>query len=181
MKVAWLRLLLIPCFAAYVLADAQRENAPDRLKPHQTVSRGEPPKSPEVFDPDPNPLRLGLPISEGSLASRKTPSESSCQFNPDPGAWQRTPVERHDWERPFRLPSVFGTEPLPADKSLPRENVRRVELLYVEPEPQSGYGLDPLPAKLKLPRDNVRANDPLEINFHATEAHGARWRLRLKP
>src|SRR5688572_9238345 len=60
-----LRLLqrLLVCFSmalalppSFSKSDGAETNTLDQLKPQQAITRGTPPKSPAVFDPDPNKL-----------------------------------------------------------------------------------------------------------------------------
>src|SRR5438045_2111008 len=46
------------CLVLAMSADAADTNAPNGLKPHQAISPVPPPRSPPVFDPDPNKLLL---------------------------------------------------------------------------------------------------------------------------
>ncbi len=150
---------LLFCGAAHALAP---DEEPDRVKPHQTTSRGEPPLSPDAFDPDPNPLTLELQRPADWLELAAGIGESASQFNPDPGAALRpVPTPSFFDESLGRLPE-FGAETV----ALPRGPVRRVWLAERQSS-LSGYGwLEPVPVGMQLPRGDVRANDPLELNFH---------------
>jgi hypothetical protein len=148
-------------FAGLVTGAVSVAGADDALKPHQAVSTNAPPKSPEVFNPDPNALQLPEPPQTDFRWVRRvtvsTNSEPQPQFNPDPGASLRTPTNA-----PVALfhepvaPPVFTPPAIPDDQSLPREDVRIGELLEPPAPPLRSYGSEPLTNGLALPRQDVR-------------------------
>ena len=89
----------------------------NRLKPHQVISSNVPPKSPAVFDPDPNKLVLPVLLPAATNWSRAVSISSNAsvappQFNPDPGATLRSPP-------PPAVPPLFRNDVLPAPGFVP--------------------------------------------------------------
>jgi len=144
--------------------------ADDLVKPHQTVSTNTPPSSPEIFNPDPNPVQLPEPPQTDSHWVRRvtvsTNSEPQPQFNPDPGASLKAKAN---------LPGPLFSEPNPPpifeppiiryDQALPREDVRLGELLEPSAPPLRSYGSEPLTNGLVLPRVNVRRERKIYQDF----------------
>jgi hypothetical protein len=191
--------LLTQCLALAKAASAAETNKPSDLKPHQAISPGPPPKSPAVFDPDPNPLALPanpLASTNWSRAVHISPDAPSSQFNPEPGASLVQP--------PTTPPPLFRLDPVPPpgftppaiapDQTLPRSDVRQGEILPPQPEPPGNYGQEPLPPDLELPREDTRRNLKVEEPFHvphyslSPESHPTnsqprpdRWRIGFVP
>lgn len=153
------------------------------LKPNQAVSSGPPPKSPVVFDPDPNRLVLPLPPPAATnwirvfRISTNAPPAAPSQFNPDPGASLVRP--------PAAVPPLFRDDPLlpptyfppfvTLDLALPRPDVRRGEILPEPPPPPGDYRLDTVPEELQLPRENTRRNLKIDEPFHQPEYSSLPW------
>ena len=165
------------CAAQALAAGAAETNDANRLKPHQVISSNVPPKSPAVFDPDPNKLVLPVLLPAATNWSRAVSISSNApvappQFNPDPGATLRSPP-------PPAVPPLFRNDVLPApgfvppslslEQALPRPDVRRGELLPPVPTVPGGFGQEPLPKSLELPRENTRRNLRLNQAFHLPE------------
>ncbi|HEY5041716.1 MAG TPA: hypothetical protein VIK53_06895, partial [Verrucomicrobiae bacterium] len=142
-------------------AEPAATNDVNRLKPNQVISTNPPPASPEIFNPDPNALQLLEPPPTDFRWVRRvdvsTGSPPAAQFNPDPGASLRSltnaPVPL--FHEPV-APPLFTPPAIPADKSLPREDVRLGEIFPPPLPPPRSYGSEPLPADQKLPRANTR-------------------------
>ncbi len=144
--------------------------AEDALKPHQSVSTNTPPASPEIFSPDPNPVKLSEPPPTDFRWSRRvvvSPNAGpSPQFNPDPGAMLKTlagaPVLL------FNEPSAppqFTPPAIPPYLALPREDVRIGQLLPPPAPALRSYGSEPLTNGLSLPRPNVRREQKIYQDF----------------
>ncbi len=134
---------------------------PDRVKPHQRVSMGEPAA---VMDPDPNPLvwppnDLNQPRYRWAVERDITPR--GAPFNPDPGAWWKPPPRRSVLDTNFGELPRYGAEPVAVEAGDVRRAVWRLEVTA-----PGQYGFEPLPPGLELPREQVRANEPIELNFH---------------
>jgi len=136
-------------FAGLVAGVASPVFSDDALKPHQAVSTNTPPASPEIFNPDPNPVQLPEPPqTDFRWVRRVTVSTNSVlppQFNPDPGAILKT---KTDLPAPLfnepSAPPIFTPPTIPYDQSLPREDVRVGELVE-PPAPQlRSYGSETL-------------------------------------
>jgi len=161
------RPLLFGCVVAWLLpmktfsAEPSETNDVNRLKPNQALSTNTPPASPEVFNPDPNQLNLPVPPQTDFHWTRSvivsTNSGPSPQFNPDPGASLRpaTNLPAALFDEPS-APPLFTPPEIPPDRSLPRENVRAVEMVPPTNPPPRSFGSGPLPDGLALPRDNTR-------------------------
>jgi len=190
------------CLLLAVSADAAETNGPNRLKPHQAISPGSPPRSPTVFDPDPNKLVLPTnrpPTTNWSRTlsiSSNTPPAAPPQFNPDPGASlvppSNPPPPLFRSEPPL-IPS-FTSPAVPPGQALPRSAVRSGEILPPRPSPPGNFGLEPLPKNLELPRKNTRRNLRIDQEFRApdyslrpdtyprnTEPRPDRWRIGFVP
>lgn len=163
----WGKPFLFGCFATLSLSpkiygdETSATNAVDRLKPHQGVTTNTPSASPEIFNPDPNALRLpALPRTDFNWRMRvavSTNSPPQPQFNPDPGASLRPPTNPPAalFNEPA-APAMFIPPPIPPALALPREGVRLDELLPPPKPVPSGYGMEPLTNGLALPREDAR-------------------------
>ncbi|HVR36535.1 MAG TPA: hypothetical protein VMS21_11865, partial [Methylomirabilota bacterium] len=155
-------------------AGTSETNEAVRLKPHQAISPGPPPKSPAVFNPDPDPFYLwGSPPAATDwwrevTISTNAPPVPPSQFNPDPGAsLTRPPVEPPPLFRNDPVPPPTFTPPaIATELRLPRQDVRLGEIHPPMPPPTGDYGLDPLPDELQLPRENTRRNLKINEIFH---------------
>ncbi len=141
------------------------------LKPHQSVSPGEPPHSPEKFNPD-----AGVPpITTNFLAApemrfhlnRVTNQALPLPppvFNPDPGASFITnaPAQPFFTNEFGGLPHYNG-EPIKPGLALPRTNLFSDELEPWQPTNGAPYGSEPLNDQLKLPRPDARRNQTIEF------------------
>jgi len=190
------------CLLLAVTADAADTNGPERLKAHQAISLGPPPRSPAVFDPDPN--RLVLPTNSPpatnwsrilSIASNAPPM-TPPQFNPDPGASLIPPVNTPSplfRTEPRPLPSFIPPE-VQRGQALPRVEVRSGEIVPPKPPPPGSFGLEPLPKDLELPREGTRRNLKIGQEFHTrkyalpsdaypanTQPQPDRWRIGFVP
>ena len=140
--------------------------------PHQVQSTNPPPRSPAVFNPDPNGLQLpALPLlntnwTHAVRLSTNTPPLVAPQFNPDPGAGQ---------EPAANLPAALFVEPtvpaqfqepaIPPDLALPRQPVRLNEFAPPQPPAPANYGLEPLTNGLALPREDTWRNLKIPPDF----------------
>jgi len=153
--------------ASCVLAE---QAEPDRAKPHQVVSQGEPPRSPVEFNPDtgqppllPPPLETEpLTLQIRVTVSKGEPPVPPPQFNPDPGASQSSAQPPPFFKPEFQQGPSYGEEPLQGALVLPRYNVELKEIVPVEPQQKTFAGLEPLSASLQLPRSKVRINELIE-------------------
>ncbi|MEO7298188.1 MAG: hypothetical protein ABI042_06375 [Verrucomicrobiota bacterium] len=150
---------------------AQTNLNQDFEKPHQKVSRGEPPLAPSVFNPDAGiaPSKTLPPTNEIILQSRPTNTVNTTTnylFNPDPGAVQnlRPPQPRNFFETNYGQPPEVARE-----KILPPPVLERREIVPLEKITTNSYGLDPLPENLKLPRYETRATEKPAHKFHARD------------
>ena len=180
-------------------AEPVETNGVNALKPYQAVSTNAPPASPEIFNPDPNPLSLPEPPASNPRWVRRvivdTNSEPSPVFNPDPGASLRPPTNA-----PVTLfnepsaPPLFTPPAIPAGESLPREDVRLGEIFKMPGPALRHYGSGPLTNGLALPRENTRRNLRIDREFYAgnydftsgstspnTESRPDRWRIGFVP
>ncbi len=146
----------------------------NRLKPHQAASTNLPPASPEVFNPDPNAVTLPEPpptevrwVHRVMVSTNLAPA---AQFNPDPGASWKTPAIAPPtlFNEPAAPPGFTPPE-IPADRSLPRENVRTGEYFPPTNPPPRSLGYEPLPENQKLPRGNVRRELKIYQDFSVPE------------
>lgn len=169
-RLSWFCLLTQGLALANAVAAAETNDA-NALKPHQALSPGLPPKSPAIFDPDPNTLVLPanpLASTNWSRAVRISPDAPAPQFNPDPGASHKpatvspTPLFRED---PVP-PPLFTPPAIAPEHALPRSDVRQGELVPPQPVPPGNYGQEPLPNELQLPREDTRRNLKIEQHFH---------------
>jgi hypothetical protein len=197
--------LLPGCLVAWLLtmktfsADSPDTNDVNRLKPHQAVSTNTPPASPEIFNPDPNQLNLPEPPQTDFRWTRRlivsTNSAPSATFNPDPGASLRAPTNAPVplFNEP-EAPPIFAPPEIPADKSLPRENVRVSEMVAPTNPPPRSFGSEPLTNGLALPRENTRRELKIYQDFRTpnysprktdyptnTEPRPDRWRIGFVP
>ena len=176
------RIALALCCASVLLsARARAEDATNfvrELRPFQRVTRGVPPQSPTVFNPD-----AGLRFTTNYLEEAEVAYELRWRtnfiapavpppFNPDPGASLKEPVIA---PKPFFqydsvvLP-VFSGEAIPPELQLPRAPVRASEMLLREPEaPRAPYGWEPLTNGLALPRTNTVENTPITTPWHLAD------------
>jgi hypothetical protein len=149
-------------------------NEQTRLKLYQTISLGEPPQSPEEFNPDSGiPLTPKPLFQENALQWQRKVRISSAPapqsppvFNPDPGASQSRPKPESVFDTQFSLVPLYTGEPVANELELPRENVRQGGFEPAETPPAATYGREPLPPELKLPRYGARANQRIEFEFH---------------
>ena len=158
-------------FAGLVAGASSSGFADDALKPYQAVSTNTPPASPEIFNPDPNPVQLPEPPQTNFRWVRRvtvsTNSEPQPQFNPDPGASLKT---KTDLPAPLfnepSAPPVFTPPEIPADKTLPRADVRLGEIMpSPTAPPMPRYGSEPLTNGLALPRADVRRELKIDQEF----------------
>ncbi len=164
-------------------------NDANRLKPYQAISPGPAPKSPSVFDPDPNQLILptNLPIvtnwSRRVSISSNPPPAAPPQFNPDPGASLAQPTNaspplfRND---PAPLPG-FSPPSVRPEQALPRPNVRQGELVPPQSPAPGSFGLEPLPADQALPREDIRRNLKIQQNFQVPDYSSLPWPADYPP
>ena len=159
-------------FAGLVAGASSVGFADDALKPHQAVSTNMPPASPEIFSPDPNPVRLPEPPPTDFRWTHNviivTNSLTQPQFNPDPGAMLKTPTNTPAtlFNEPV-APPVFTPPTIPAGMELPRENSRLGEILPPPNPPPRSYGSEPLTNGLALPRADVRRELKIYQDFGA--------------
>ena len=154
-------------------AGGEIKTNPDALKPFQTLSLGEPPRSPVEFNPDAGvpPIRpklfeeSELTLRLARIVSRSRPAPPPV-FNPDPGAAFRVqPVEPHFYTNEFGLLPNYSGEPVPEGLALPRNNVVGHQIEPVESTPPPPYGSEPLEGKLKLPRKDTRSNQNIDYKW----------------
>ncbi|MEJ0088155.1 MAG: hypothetical protein WDM80_00130 [Limisphaerales bacterium] len=151
-------------------ADSVETNAASRLKPHQAVSTNAPPASPEIFNPDPNKLKLPEPPPTDFRWTRRvsvsTNVPPAASFNPDPGASLRpaTNAPAALFNEPS-APPLFTPPLVPAGLALPRANLPLDEMVPPTNAPASGYGSEPLTNGLALPRENTRRELKIDQDF----------------
>ncbi|HWN96174.1 MAG TPA: hypothetical protein VNT99_14155, partial [Methylomirabilota bacterium] len=146
--------------------------------------RGAPPLAPDQFNPDsgtrlpPNFVGDAAVAYELRRQTNRVEPEPSPQFNPDPGASLKPPVEppkpffRYDY---VPLP-VFSGEPISPELRLARTNTTRAELLLREPEtPPPPHGWEPLTNGLALPRSNAVENLPIPTHWRIQDYPVADW------
>src|SRR5437762_1560738 len=142
------------CLLPVVGASAADTNDSNRLKPHQAISAERPPKSPAIFNPDPNRLSppTNLPSatnwSRSISISTNAPPEPPLQFNPDPGASLKPPVVQSIpplFRDEVAAPPLFAPPPVRPDQALPRSDLRQGEIVPPQPPAPGNYGLEPLP------------------------------------
>lgn len=162
---------------------AAETNDANRLKPYQAISPGPAPKSPTIFDPDPNRLILPTNLPPVTNWSRRVsissnpPPTAPPQFNPDPGAGLAQPTNaapplfRND---PAPLPG-FAPSSVRPEHALPRTNVRQGELVPPEATVPGGFGLEPLPMDQELPREDIRRNLKIPENFQVPDYTSLPW------
>lgn len=172
--------ILLGCLVASSLpakifsAETAGTNDVNRLKPHQAASTNTPPAAPDIFNPDPNAVTLPEPPpSEVRWVHRVTVSTNpppAAQFNPDPGASWKTPTTAPPalFDEPAAPPGFTPPE-IPADRALPRENVRTGENFPPTNLPPRSIGYEPLPDDQKLPRANVRRELKIHQDFSVPE------------
>ncbi len=195
------KIIIVIASAALLAGSSAQTEEP--LKPHQTVSEGQPPKSPTEFDPDPTAspvlsrmeewrvqLKIQIRISVGA------PPLSPSVFNSDPpsGPVPRAAIPKPLFDEPQR--PHYGSEPLPEALQLPRAGVRRVEIVEVEPDVPLRAELAALPTELKLPRERVRRFERIETQWGSpaypiarrglgypphSEPKGDRWQIGFAP
>jgi hypothetical protein len=151
-----------------------RIDVPFRLQ-FQSPSGGEPPQSPERFNPDPGvppistrlfgeeetKLRLNVRVSSGPAP------QPPAIFNPDPGASQAAPKPASVFDTQFSILPRYGGEPIEESLRLPREHIRRTEIQPQETPPAAETSdREAIPNELKLPRREVWMNKPTESEFH---------------
>jgi len=173
--------------------------ADEALKPHQAVSTNTPPASPQVFNPDPNPVQLPEPPVTDFRWTRRvlvsTNPPPRAQFNPDPGAtWKTTSEIPPALFNDPTAPPIFTPPAIPSDLALPRADIRSTELLPPTNPPPRSYGSEPLPDALALPRQNVRRELRVDQEFFLrryslgprdyptnTLPEPNRWRIGFEP
>src|SRR5688500_16511610 len=158
-KRTWVRgCFLVAVFQLY-LADFQAEDllasgtesfpaaaATNALRPSQISSTNKPPLAPMKFNPDAGvpPASTNLvvpkPLLQLRWATNSTkPAQPPSVFNPDPGAMLRLPsTNALFFTNGYVAPSVFQGVPVPPALTLPRTNVRRMQIEFVEP-PVTNY------------------------------------------
>ena len=196
---------LFGCLAALSLplqnfgAETPGTNDGGGLNPHQAVSTNTPPASPEIFSPDPNALQLPEPPQTDFRWTRQvvvsTNPATQPQFNPDPGASLRpvTNTPAALFSEPV-APPIFTPPAIPADQSLPREDLRMGEIFPPTNPPPRSYGSEPLPGGLALPRENtwreLKIYQDLQVPEYSlrksdyptnTEPRPDRWRIGFVP
>lgn len=136
---------------------------------------GDPPLPPDQFNPDfgvtPIPTRLftdeELTLHLRVTRSTPPPPRIPAQFNPDPGAAQRTPEPPPVFDTTFGLAPTYGLDAVDRELELPRQPVKRKELEETRPVRENrNYGLEPLPDDLKLPRNQPRWNEKIPHEWH---------------
>jgi hypothetical protein len=196
---------ILVCLAVVTSVRAADTNDFNRLKPNQVISPGPPPRSPTQFNPDPNVLILPTNLPPSTNWSRavsiatNAPPRLPEQFNPDPGASLRPRSTEIAPPGLFPgdvvLPPAFTPPSVPPEQALPREDVRRGEILPPQPPSPGNFGLEPLPKDQALPREDVRRNAKIERNFHVPDSYGGspdlyptnsqprpdRWRIGFTP
>ena len=172
--------LLLGCLVASSLpvknfgAETPGTNDVNQIKPQQVVSTNTPPASPEIFNPDPNAVSLPEPPPTDFRWTRRVnvsgDATPAAQFNPDPGASLQLPPNAPAalFNEPA-APPVFTPPEIPADKSLPREDVRAGEISPPTNPPPRSYGSEPLPDGQKLPREKARRELRVDKNFSVPE------------
>lgn len=143
------------------------------LKPYQSLTLGEPPKSPAIFNPDAGtpPPRTNL-FAESELTLRLVRMTNHVEpkppavFNPDPGAALINPQEYQPFfTNEYKLFPDYSGEAVAPGMELPRTNVRGKEWEATEVTNAPPYGSEPLDDKLKLPRNNTRRNDVIQYKW----------------
>jgi hypothetical protein len=173
----------VVCLLLVAAIDAAETNDSNRLKPHQAISSGPPPRSPIAFNPDPNQLLLPTNLPPATNWSRKVSISSNAppvpppQFNPDPGASFAQPASPS--------PPLFRTDPVPPpdftpptvlpEHALPRVEVRQGEIVPPQPRSPGSFGLAPLPKDQELPREDVRRNLKIHQNFRVPAYSSPLW------
>ena len=146
-------------------------------KPFQTISPGEPPRSPAEFNPDSGvpPFRTNL-FTAPELTLRLVPQTNHSQvlppamFNPDPGAMNSSaPEPRPFFTNEIRLAPDYNGEAISPGLELPRTNVFRKQWELSAPPSTPPYGSEPLDENLKLPRKNARQNRPIQYKYEYPE------------
>ena len=151
-------------------ADQVATNEVNSLKPHQVVSTNLPPKSPEIFNPDPNKLKLPEPPPTDFRWTRRvrisTNSPPAASFNPDPGASLRPATNRPAmlFNEPS-APPLFTPSLIPSGLALPRANPRLEEMVPPTNPPPRSFGSEPLTNGLALPRENTRRELKIDQDF----------------
>ncbi|MDB6123176.1 MAG: hypothetical protein JWQ71_2169 [Pedosphaera sp.] len=153
--------------------NAEGKNDPNVLKPFQTISQGEPPRSPADFNPDAGvpPTRTNLlEESEASLRLIRTTNHTQTLppgiFNPDPGASViSAPEAKPFFTNEFGLLPTFNGEAIDDSLALPRANLVNSRLEVVAPTNPPPYNTEPLKKDLKLPRKNARNNRTIEYKY----------------
>ena len=139
---------------------------------------GRPPKSPTIFDPDPNRLILPTNLvstnwSRRVLIQTNSPPAKPAEFNPDPGASLRRsdPTSPNLFPADPILPPAFNPPTISKELDLPRTILREAELQPPTPPPPGTFNTEPLPSDQALPRENTRRNLKVPLNFHAPPIH----------
>jgi len=195
------------CFVAgylplVVTAGAADTGDPNRLKPHQAINGGPPPRSPAVFNPDPNNLSLPTNAPPATNWSRRISVSTNAapvpplQFNPDPGANLKPATNASPplFPNDVVLPPRFTPPAVPPEQALPRSGVRQGEIVPPRTAPPGSFGLEPLPKNLELPRENARRNLKIDQKFEVpeyslgsdayptnTQPRPDRWRIGFAP
>jgi hypothetical protein len=187
------RLLL----AGFMTGAASAGLAEEIVKPNQQVSTNLPPASPEIFNPDPNPVRLPDPPPADFRWKHRVivSSHPPALFNPDPGASLRSPAKPPvSWFNEPSAPTLFEPPEIPAELKLPRTDVRVGEFVPPTNPPARSFGDEPVPKELKLPREKTRRELRVEKDFFAqkygpgktghptnTVVRPDRWRIGFTP
>jgi hypothetical protein len=171
-SICWLTLAILFFAPAEFLSAQSLPPNPDAPKPHQKVFTGEPPSSPEIFNPDTG-LKLPAPETTNEIILRVEKANSvnattNYFFNPDPGAMLRTPATNETFFK-----TNYGILPAPKDDRFEkivrqpgREKLRLNQLRAVEIEKPNTFDTAPIPPELKLPRYDTRANEKIQHKFH---------------
>jgi hypothetical protein len=163
-------------------APGERDTPDDQPRPHQKADQTPPPKSPADANPDtgavlpppvstPEPPKLETRRVKGTGESAQPPGE----FNPDPGAAQKTAVSATDpYFKTDQVPASAdpSAAPLPPNQALPRgplESTRLEETTAAPATPRDG--LEPVPADLQLPRAGTRRNEFISNSWSAPESY----------
>ena len=149
--------------------------AEEAMKPHQAVTTNAPPAPPEFFNPDPNALHLPEPPPTDFRWSRRVVVSPNSQapkarFNPDPGACLIKPTNAPAalFHEPA-APPEFTPPAIPADQTLPRQDVRLGELAPPPAPARRSFGSEPLTNGLELPRRDVRREVKINQDFRTPE------------
>ncbi len=166
--------LLVSFFGAPVFAEMDKPSdekipsLPDVPKPRQKVSVGQPPASPENFNPDSGvaPSKTAEPAGETNFQSQRTNRVNPATnylFNPDPGATQKSSAP----PRPFFQTNYGVFQKSSGEKIVAPPKLESREIIQVEKASTNSSG--PLPEDLQLPRHETRINQKPDVTLHNRE------------